>query len=271
MIKTAVIGHPIQHSKSPLIHGYWLEKYGISGTYTAIDIAPDNLKKDVQNLIDAGYAGFNVTVPHKISIIDQCAEITPLARKIGAVNTITIKEGKLYGDNTDAYGFAQNIKESTEGWSFAGKNALVIGAGGAANAILYALLEEGVEHITITNRTREKAELLQRFNPDKITVVDWQNRSEACENKNLIINTSALGMSGKADLEIDISNAAKDAMVTDIVYAPLETDLLKQAKALGLQTVTGIGMLLHQARPGFERWNGTLPEVNDELEALVLK
>ncbi len=271
MINTAVIGHPIKHSKSPLIHSYWLEKYGISGAYTAIDIAPDNLQKNVQRLVDDGYAGFNVTVPHKISIIDLCENITPLAQKIGAVNTITINDGKLYGDNTDAYGFAQNIKESFTDWSFEGKKSLVIGAGGAANAIMYALLQEGVDQITITNRTREKAAALMQLSPDRISVVDWEKRSESCEKINLIINTSALGMVGKPPLDIDISKAAKDALVTDIVYAPLETDLLKQAKSLGLKTVTGIGMLLHQARPGFEKWNGILPEVTKELEKLSLR
>ncbi len=270
-IKTAVIGHPIKHSKSPLIHNHWIKEHGLSGEYTTIDIAPENLKGGVQSLINQGFTGFNVTVPHKIAIMDLCTEITPLATNIGAVNTVTIKEGKLYATNTDAYGFIQNIKENARNnWSFEGQNALVLGAGGAANAIVYALLEQNVQSITITNRTREKAENLRSFSPDKITVIDWNDRNDACRNAGLIVNTTALGMDGKPPLEIDLSNAPKETLVTDIVYAPLYTDLLTQARTLNLQTVTGIGMLLHQARPGFETWNGIMPNVTQDLESLIL-
>ncbi|MGH1404198.1 MAG: shikimate dehydrogenase [Alphaproteobacteria bacterium] len=270
-IKTAVIGHPIKHSKSPLIHNHWINEHGLSGEYTAIDIAPENLKEGVQNLIDQGFTGFNVTVPHKIAIMDLCAEITPLAKEIGAVNTVTIKDGTLYGTNTDAYGFIQNVKENVQDkWSVTGQNALVLGAGGAANAIVYALLNENVQSITITNRTCEKAENLRSFSPDKITVIDWNDRNDACRNAGLIVNTTALGMDGKPPLEIDLSNAPKETLVTDIVYTPLYTDLLTQARTLNLQTVTGIGMLLHQARPGFETWNGIMPNVTQDLESLIL-
>jgi len=187
------------------------------------------------------------------------------------VNTVTIKDGKLYGTNTDSYGFAQNIKESAKDWSFEDGKAIVLGAGGAANAIVYALLEENVPQIIITNRSRDKAEALRAMSPDKITVVDWEDRNSTFQNSNLIVNTTALGMSGKPALEVDISAAPKSALVTDIVYAPLMTDLLSSADALGMQTITGIGMLLHQARPGFELWNGVLPDVTENLEAIVLK
>ncbi|MGH1456325.1 MAG: shikimate dehydrogenase [Alphaproteobacteria bacterium] len=269
-IKTGVIGHPISHSKSPLIHNYWIQKYGLSGEYKAIDIAPDHLNEGIAALIDDGYTGFNVTVPHKIAIMDLCDELTPIAREIGAVNTVTIKDGKLYGTNTDAYGFAQNIKESATGWAFDHGQAVVLGAGGAANAIMYALLAEGVPEIILTNRSREKAEALRTLSPEKITVVDWDARNDAFDDANLIVNTTALGMTGKPPLAVDISRAPQNALVTDIVYAPLMTDLLVAADKREMQVVTGIGMLLHQARPGFELWNGVLPDVTAEIEELVL-
>ncbi len=274
-IKTGVIGHPISHSKSPLIHSYWLDSHELSGSYEAIDIKPENLKQDVLDLVNQGYKGFNVTVPHKVTIMELCDVIDPIAEQIEAVNTVTIKKGKLHGTNTDAFGFTENIKQAITrenwDWSFDGGKAVVIGAGGAANAVIHALLEEGVPEITITNRTREKAEILTSRDVRKITAHDWDKRNECFKNANLIINCSALGMAGNAALEVDLKDAPEHALVTDIVYAPLYTDLLNQAIDQGLRVVTGIGMLLHQARPGFELWNGVLPEVTSELEELTLK
>ena len=274
-IKTGVIGHPISHSKSPLIHSYWLDSHELSGSYEAIDIKPENLKQDVLDLVNQGYKGFNVTVPHKVAIMELCDVIDPIAEQIEAVNTVTIKKGKLHGTNTDAFGFTENIKQAITrenwDWSFDGGKAVVIGAGGAANAVIHALLEEGVPEITITNRTREKAEILTSRDVRKITAHDWDKRNECFKNANLIINCSALGMTGNAALEVDLKDAPEHALVTDIVYAPLYTDLLNQAIDKGLRVVTGIGMLLHQARPGFELWNGVQPEVTSELEELTLK
>ncbi len=274
-IKTGVIGHPISHSKSPLIHSYWLDSNELSGSYEAIDIKPENLKQDVLDLVNQGYKGFNVTVPHKVAIMELCDVIDPIAEQIEAVNTVTIKKGKLHGTNTDAFGFTENIKQAITrenwDWSFDGGKAVVIGAGGAANAVIHALLEEGVPEITITNRTREKAEILTSRDVRKITAHDWDKRNECFKNANLIINCSALGMAGNAALEVDLKDAPEHALVTDIVYAPLYTDLLNQAIDQGLRVVTGIGMLLHQARPGFELWNGVQPEVTSELEELTLK
>ncbi len=274
-IKTAVIGHPIKHSKSPIIHGYWLDLYGLSGSYEAIDIKPQNIKAQVQDLVNQGYSGFNVTIPHKVSFMALCDEIDDLAKSIGAVNTVTIKNGKLYGTNTDAYGFTQNIKETVNlnawDWSFNQGKAVVLGAGGAAKAITYALIQEGVQEIIITNRTREKAEELAKLDKSKISVIDWEKRNQVLENANLIINTTSLGMNAKPPLDIDLSLAPKNALVTDIVYSPLYTDLLNQAKSKDLRIVTGIGMLLYQARAGFELWNGVMPDVTSELEELVLK
>ena len=273
--KTAVIGHPISHSKSPVIHNYWLDSYGLSGLYEAIDIEPENLKQGVQKLIDTGFAGFNVTIPHKVAIMNLCDEISPIAQEIGAVNTVTIKGGKLHGTNTDGFGFIQNIKDHVAkeklDWRFEAGKAVVIGAGGAANAIVHALLQEGVPEIAITNRTRNKAEVLTAMDVHKIHAHDWDKRDECLRDANLIINTTALGMTGNLPLELDLKAAPPNALVTDAVYAPLYTDLLNHARNRGLAVVTGIGMLLHQARPGFELWNGVMPEVTKELEELVLK
>lgn len=269
-IKTAVIGHPISHSKSPLIHGYWLEKHGLSGSYEAIDIPTHDLKQCVADIIKDGFSGFNVTIPHKISIMAICDEVDVLATAIGAVNTVTIKDGKLYGTNTDGFGFIENIKRNSSDFDFKKGKAVVLGAGGAANAVIYALLQEGVPEIFITNRTKEKAQKLTAFDPQKIKAIDWALRHDVLENANLIINTTSLGMAGNPALEINLRAAPAHALVTDIVYAPLMTDLLTRAKSCKLRTVTGIGMLLHQARPGFALWNGVLPEVTEELEQLVL-
>ncbi|PCJ99039.1 MAG: shikimate dehydrogenase [Zetaproteobacteria bacterium] len=269
-IKTAVIGHPIGHSKSPFIHNYWIEKYGLSGSYEAIDVPVDNLKQCAADIIKNGFSGFNVTLPHKISIMSLCDQIDDQGMAIGAVNTVTIKDGKLYGTNTDAYGFIQNVKRSAPDFDFTNGRAVILGAGGAANAIIYALLQENVPEIFIANRTKEKAEKLAALNPDKINAIDWALRHDVLDNANLIINTTSLGMAGNPPLDINLRAAPAHALVTDIVYAPLMTDLLTRAKASKLRIVTGIGMLLHQARPGFELWNGVLPEVSEELEQLVL-
>ena len=274
-VKTAVIGHPIAHSKSPLIHNFWLDKYGLNGTYNAVDIAPDDLDVSVKALVKQGYGGFNVTLPHKIAIMALCDKIDDRAKAIGAVNTVSIRDGKLYGTNTDGFGFAHNILETCKdkdwnNWSFVSGRAVVLGAGGASRAVVYALLEHGTPEIILLNRTREKAEELAQMAPDKIIVQPWEKRNNAVIDANLITNTTSLGMAGKRPLDIDISLAPSHALVTDIVYAPLYTGLLQQAKEQDLRYVTGIGMLLHQARPGFELWNGIMPEVTPALVEKVL-
>jgi len=262
-IKAAVIGHPVKHSLSPMIHNHWLKKHGIDGSYEAIDIAPEKLQATLSQLIDQGYAGFNVTIPHKIAVMDICDEIGAVAQAIGAVNTIRIDGGKVYGTNTDAFGFIENLRDQQPGWNAAHGPALVLGAGGAAKAIVYALREAGVKDIVVTNRTREKAEELGE------TVVDWQERNNAVQNAGLIVNTTSLGMNGQDPLEIDLSGSR--AIVYDIVYRPLMTPLLRQAEDLGLPVVTGLGMLLHQARPAFKGWFKILPGVDNELQDMVLK
>lgn len=265
MIKAGVIGHPISHSKSPLIHGYWLKKYGIDGEYLAYDIAPDQLRDGIRKLIDAGLSGFNVTIPHKQKVLDLCDVITPAAEKIGAVNTITIDgNGRLHGDNTDAFGFAENLRSTYPDIDWTGKTALVIGAGGASRAIVYALKNIGVTDICITNRTDRNALDLAGFYNVHHCV--WDKKQDKVPRADIIINTTSLGMVGQPSLDISLSGISKAAIVYDIVYNPLMTPLLQQANRNGAKTVTGIGMLLHQARPGFKAWFGIYPEVTKELE-----
>ncbi len=266
---TGVIGHPISHSKSPIIHNYWLKKYGIEGQYVAIDIPCEDLKSRVQQLINESYRGFNVTVPHKESILELCDTIDDTAAKIGAVNTVTIKDGKLEGRNTDAFGFIENIKQNAANFDFKGKTVTVLGAGGAARAVIYGLLGQGVSKIYLCNRTPQKAEkLLQHFTNLELT--PWCSKIKSLYESNLLVNTTSLGMQGQPSLEIDLLDLPQNAVVCDIVYNPLITPLLSAAKARGNPIVTGIGMLLHQARPAFEAWYGVMPEVDDELLKQVM-
>ena len=269
-VKCGVIGHPIHHSKSPIIHNHWIAVHGLSGEYKAIDIAPENLQAGVQALIDEGYAGFNVTIPHKQEMLKLCANTDDIAKAIGAVNTVVVKSGKLYGTNTDAFGFIENVRQNTFGVDFAHRPVVVLGAGGAARAIVHGLIDAGAEHIILTNRTMGKAEEIAAINANIVHVAAWEERSKILDGAGFLVNTSALGMTGKSPLEIDLAALPKDAAVCDIVYAPLMTELLQQAQHNGNQIVTGIGMLLHQARPAFERWFGILPEVTPELEKKVL-
>lgn len=268
-IKAGVIGHPIAQSKSPLIHGYWLERYGIDGEYLRYDIAPDNLRDEVMRLRDTGLAGFNVTMPHKQAIMEICTTLNNEATRIGAVNTVVFyPNGEIEGRNTDAYGFLENAKESQPGFNWKSGPSLVLGAGGAARAILFALKRDGVTDIRIANRTINRAEeLAEEFGA---TVYDWDEKEKALTGAASLINTTSLGMTGKDKLDIDLSDLQADALVYDIVYVPLMTDLLLRAKENNLRTVTGIGMLLHQARPGFEAWFGKKPEVTDELRERIL-
>lgn len=270
MIKrAAVIGHPIAHSKSPLIHNYWLQKYNIPGNYEALDIAPENLESAVHSLAQDGYIGFNVTIPHKERIFALCDELDAQARAIKAVNTVVIKNGKLHGTNTDIFGFAENIRAVMPDFNFIKGPAVLLGAGGAARAVIYSLLQEGAPEIRLLNRTREKAENLSREFSD-ISIADWDDRMEILSGANLLINATSMGMNGQPPLDLDLSVLPKDALVNDIVYAPLITPLLKAAESRGNPIVTGIGMLLHQARPAFKAWYGIMPDVDEALEKLVL-
>lgn len=270
LIRTAVIGHPISHSKSPLIHNYWIKKYSLEGSYEPVEIAPENLAQGVEDLCAQGFAGFNVTAPHKEKIMPLCKSIDFDASKVGAVNTVIIEPAGLRGINTDVFGFTQNILESVPGFDFTAGPAVVLGAGGAALAVVLALLEQTTPEILVLNRTRANAEKMA-FGHTAVKVHDWSERNAVISNANILINATSLGMKGQEPLEIDLKKLPRKALVHDIVYAPLETDLLKQARSRGNPVVTGIGMLLHQARPSFKAWYGVMPDVDNELKALVLR
>lgn len=269
-IRAGVLGWPISHSLSPRLHGFWLKQFNIDGAYLPIAVEPKDFEETIKSLSQQGFAGFNVTVPHKEAAFALVDETTETARQIGAVNTIVCHEnGDLKGDNTDAFGFINNIKTTMPSWEPHQAPALVLGAGGAARAVISALLDENVPEIRICNRTRERAEELAAYF-GQIEVVDWAARSEACDGAGLLVNTTTLGMVGKPPLEITISHLSASAVVNDIVYVPLKTDLLKTAESHGYQIVDGLGMLLHQARPGFEAWFGKRPDVTAALRAHVL-
>lgn len=263
-----VMGWPVSHSRSPRLHGHWLAQYGVDGAYIPLPVAPERFSEALAGLHAAGFQGVNVTVPHKESAFRACDVLDDAARRIGAVNTITFDpDGAIHGSNTDAFGFIENIRQTVP-WD--GGVAMVLGAGGAARAICVALIDSGATEIRLLNRTRARAEsLAAEFGP-VIKVEDWKNRSDAQFDVSLLVNSTSLGMTGQAPLDIDLTALPVTAIVNDIVYAPLETPLLAAARSRGNVTVDGLGMLLHQARPGFEAWFGVAPEVTEALREFVL-
>ena len=267
----AVIGSPVAHSKSPMLHGHWLKSYEIAGFYIPIDVSPENFYEVVQTLPKMGFVGANVTIPHKEVALKFASNATARARKVGAANTLIFdQDGGYSADNTDGVGFVNNIKEHIPTWSVKQGTTVVLGAGGAARGILAAVLEEGSEDIILLNRTRSRAEdLAQEFGPS-VRVKDWEEIPSALQQAATVVNTTSLGMVGNPELDIDLTPLSRDAVVTDIVYTPLRTGLLKAAEDRGCRTVDGFGMLLHQAVPGFERWFGIRPQVTAELRELLL-
>lgn len=276
--KAAVIGDPIAHSLSPKIHNFFLEKYQITGSYEAIKIAKSDFKESIAKLVNEGFAGFNVTIPHKEEIFKICDYKSRTAKLTGAVNTVIITEDKkLFGHNSDAEGFLNNLKESQPNFDLKNKNAFVIGAGGAARAIVYALIKSDVKNIFITNRNEERAvDLIKNFSAfaaEKnchLKFLHTKNFDEELSKCDLLINSTSLGMAGQEELKIDLKNLKKSAIVYDIVYKPLMTDLLKAAEKNGNQIVTGIGMLVHQALIGFEFWFKQKPEIDEKLVKLLI-
>jgi shikimate dehydrogenase len=264
-----VIGYPVKHSRSPKIHTYWLEELGLDGSYEAIEVRPDELASFVRSMAARGFAGTNVTVPHKEMALALCDEVSPGARALGAVNTLWLRDRRIHGDNSDVFGFLANLDEGAPGWDREAKTALVLGAGGAARAVVYALRERGVTDILIANRTRERAEALAAAFGMSTRALDWQRLEEVLPRCALVINTTTLGMQGQPPLEINVAALPPSAIVCDIVYAPLETGLLIAAATRGLRTVGGLGMLLHQAVLGFQHWFGATPKVTPELRALI--
>jgi len=266
-----VIGHPIGHSRSPLIHGYWLQQAGLGGSYEPVDVAPDDLPAFISSLRDgsSGFCGGNVTIPHKEAVLDLVDDVDETARQIGAANTLWRENGQVTATNTDAYGFTAPLDAGAPGWE-SGKTAVIFGAGGASRAIIHALLSRGFETLHIVNRTEARARsLAQAFGP-KLFAHGLETLQEWLRGADLFVTTTSLGMGGSEVPDIDFTLMASDALVTDIVYIPLETPILAMARRQGLRTVDGLGMLLHQAVPGFARWFGLTPQVTPELRQLII-
>jgi shikimate dehydrogenase len=269
MIRACVIGYPVAHSRSPLIHGHWLAAYGVDGLYAREAAPPDAFAAFVRSMPERGYAGGNCTLPHKEAALALCAEVDAGARRIGAVNTLWWEAGALHGENTDWRGYAASLDEEAPGWDRAGGPAIVIGAGGAARAVLFALLERGFDRVFVANRDAARAgALADAFGP-RVTPIDLASVPGRLGEARLLVNTTSLGMEGQPPLALDLAGLPEDAVVSDIVYTPLETALVAAARARGLRAVGGLGMLLHQAAPGFERWFGRRPEVTPALRALI--
>ena len=266
-----VIGSPIAHSRSPALHGYWLKHYGIKGHYIPMDVAAEDLETVLRTLPKAGFVGCNVTIPHKEAALAIADVVSDRAALIGAANTLIFRpDGKIHADNTDGYGFIANLRDGAPGWQPNAGPAAVIGAGGAARAIVASLLEVGCPEVRIANRTRARAENLRTEFGARVVVYDWVQAGNMLEGAATVVNTSSLGMDGKAEFRVPLDALSPTAVVTDIVYTPLRTHLLQEAEAVGCVTVDGLGMLLHQAVPGFERWFGRRPEVTQDLRDAVL-
>ena len=268
----AVIGHPVNHSRSPRMHNFWLAHFGLEGYYIPLDIDPKKFEKSIRNLPELGLVGANITIPYKEKVLKIADKISDRAALVGAANTLTfLPNGGIYADNTDGYGFLQNIKSKYKDWSAREGISVVFGAGGASRAILAALIEDGASDIILANRTRSRADQLRSDFGAKIKVVEWMKIQNYLSEASTIINTTSLGMVGKTDLPIPLSALKKNTLVTDIVYTPIETHLLATAAKMGCRTVDGLGMLIHQAIPGFERWFGIKPGDSQALRELLIK
>ncbi|WP_415405121.1 shikimate dehydrogenase [Tateyamaria sp. SN3-11] len=267
-----VIGSPISHSKSPQLHRHWLKTYGLAGDYVPMDVAAQDLETVLRTLPKAGFVGVNITIPHKEAALEIADLVTDRATLIGAANTLIFrKDGNIHADNTDGYGFLENLKAGAPGWVPSAGPATVLGAGGAARAVVASLLDAGVPEILLTNRTRVRAEKLSEDFGNRVTVVDWVQAGNILEESTLVINTTSLGMIGKQAMRVPLDGLRRGTVVTDLVYTPLRTDLLAVAEEAGCVTVDGLGMLLHQAVPAFERWFGQRPDVDSAARAAALR
>jgi shikimate dehydrogenase len=270
MKRACVIGWPVAHSRSPVIHRYWLKLYGLDGAYEQEAVRPEEIEDFLHSLGQRGYEGANVTLPHKEAALAGADRPDAAATAIGAANTLWLDDkGLLHASNTDAYGFMTHLSAEAPDWNKGKRPVMVLGAGGAARAILHGLLDAGASKILLANRTEDRAKALAQSFGSRVSLIPWGDRNRALAGCGLLVNATSLGMTGKQPLDLGLSALPLDATVADIVYSPLQTPLLAAAKARGNRTVDGLGMLLHQAVPGFQRWFGVRPEVTPELRAYV--
>jgi len=270
-VLAGVMGWPVAHTRSPAIHNHWIAKHGLKGAYVQLPVHPDRLEAALRGLPALGFAGCNVTVPHKVSAMHFMDELHPTAQRVAAINTIVVQpDGSLLGMNNDGPGYIQSLRDADPTWRGDAGPALVLGAGGAARAIVVALLDEGVPELRITNRTLERAQALAEAFGDRVKVVPWAERNEAMAGISLLVNTTTQGMHGQPPLDVALDALPAAAMVSDAIYIPMETPLLAQARLRGHQTVNGLGMLLNQARPAFKAWFGVMPEITPDLRAAIL-
>lgn len=265
-----VMGWPVAHSRSPVLHGYWIEEYGIDGAYVPLAVKPENLRRALAALPALGFAGCNLTIPHKEQALLAVNDYDPSAKRAGGVNTVVVRpDGSIHGSSTDGYGFIAALRADLAGFDAAAGPAVVLGAGGAARAIVAALIDEGAQEVRLVNRTPERAAKLAKQLGGPVRAVAWERRAQALAGAALLVNATSLGMTGQPALELPLDALPRAAAVNDIVYAPLETPLLAAARARGNACVDGLGMLLHQAQPGFEAWFGVRPEVSPGLRQAV--
>ncbi|MEQ9243104.1 shikimate dehydrogenase [Roseovarius indicus] len=268
----AVIGSPVAHSKSPQLHNHWLKVNGLPGFYIPMEVDTEDLETVLRTLPKMGFVGVNITIPHKEKVLEIADLITDRATLIGAANTLIFRQdGKIHADNTDGYGFINNIRQNAPNWEPASGPAAILGAGGAARAVVASLLDAGVPEILISNRTKVRAEALRADFGKRLTVVDWVQAGNMLDDAVTVVNTTSLGMIGKPPLRVPLDGLRPGAVVNDLVYAPLKTQFLAEAEEMGCHIVDGLGMLLHQAVPAFERWFGVRPEVDSATRAAALR
>jgi shikimate dehydrogenase len=265
-----VMGWPVAHSRSPVIHNHWIAQHGLRGAYVLLPVQPNNLAQALRALPVLGFAGCNLTIPHKVEALKIVDRVEPLAARIGAVNTIVVEaDGSLTGRNTDGFGYIQSLLQEQPSWRAASGPAVVIGAGGASRAVIVSLIDQGAPEIRLTNRSAAKAQDMAAEFGAPVRAIPWEERHAALDGAALLVNTTNQGMHGEPELDLRLDLLPDDALVSDIIYVPLETPLLAAARRRGNPTVNGLGMLLHQARPAFEAWFGVLPEVDANLRVQV--
>jgi shikimate dehydrogenase len=266
-LMAGLLGWPVSHSRSPRLHGFWLARHGVDGAYVPLPVRPERFEAALRVMPDLGFRGANVTIPHKEAAFAACDEVDEVARRAGSVNTLVFRDGRIAGTSTDGFGFLESVREGAPGWQASAGPAVILGAGGAVRAVAAALLEAGCPRLTLVNRTPARAEAIARDLGGPVEVATVPPLGDAA----LLVNGTSLGMAGEPALEVDLTPLPPSAVVADMVYVPLETKLLAAARARGLRAVDGLGMLLHQARPGFEAWFGVAPTVDDEVRNFVFQ